>query len=150
VFQCGSDVPASFQDILRVNVRSYADIKRVTEQFLRDATFFPKLDGALAPDLKDTYVEDAAQELYKNLGEVLPPPDDGLVEEWLTWPYLRLEFPRSDVERMEQTSGSERIMLSHQIVRDYAVVVESDARAAQLFGLAGFPSRMKFEALLKT
>jgi hypothetical protein len=30
------------------------------------------------------------------------------------------------------------------------LVVESDARAAQLFGQAGFPSRMKFEALLKT
>jgi hypothetical protein len=150
VFQCGSDVPAPFQDVLRVNVRSYEDVKRFTEQFLRDPTFFPKLDGALAPALKDTYVGDAAQELYKNLGEMLPPPDDGLIEEWPTWPYLRLELPRSEVERMEQTSESERIMLSHQIVRDYAVVVESDARAAQLFGLAGFPSRMKFEALLKT
>lgn len=50
---------------------------------------------------------------------------------------------------MEQASESERVKLSHQIVKDYGVVVESDARAAQLFGLAGLPNRMRFEDLLK-
>jgi len=150
VFQCGSDIPAPFQDVLRVNVHNYDDIKRFTDQFLRDATFFPKLAGAIAPALKDIHVESAAQDLYNNLGEVLPPADDGLVEEWPAWPYLRIALPTSEVERIERASESERIMLSLQIVRDHGLVVESDARAAQLFGQAGFPSRMKFEALLKT
>ena len=150
VFQCGSDVPAPFHDVLRVNVRSYEDIKRFTDQFLRDSKFFPSLDSALAPAFRDTHVENVAKELHKNIEAVLPPPDDGLFEEWPTWPYLRVELSRSEVERMEQASESERVKLSHQIVRDYGVVVESDARTAGLFGRAGFPSRMKFEALLRT
>ena len=112
--------------------------------------FFPSLDSALAPAFRDTHVENVAKELHKNIEAVLPPPDDGLFEEWPTWPYLRVELSRSEVERMEQASESERVKLSHQIVRDYGVVVESDARTAGLFGRAGFPSRMKFEALLRT
>jgi hypothetical protein len=95
-------------------------------------------------------VDEAAGELHKRIGEVLPPPDDGLIEEWPAWPYLRIELPRSEVERLEQASESERVLLSHQIIRDHGLVVESDARAAQLFGQAGFPHRIKFEALLKT
>jgi hypothetical protein len=152
VFQCGSDVPAPFQDVLRVNARSYDDIKRFTDQFLRDPTFFPSLEAALAPTstFKDLYVENAAKELHRDIVQVLPMPDDGLVEEWPTWPYLRVELPRSDVEKIEQASESERMQLAYQIVKDYGVVVESDARAAQLFGQAGFPSKMKVEALLRT
>lgn len=148
VFQCGPDVPAPFQDVLRVNVRIYDDIKRFTEQFLRDPELFPSRKGAVAPNMKDSYVESAAKQLYKNIGEVLPPIDDGLVEEWSAWPYLRIELPRSDADRIEQAPESERVKLAHQIVKDYAVVVDSDARAAQLFGRAGFPSRMKFETVL--
>jgi hypothetical protein len=148
VFQCGPDVPAPFQDVLRVNVRIYEDIKRFTEQFLRDPELFPSRKGAIAPNMKDSYVESAAKQLYKNIGEVLPPIDDGLVEEWSAWPYLRIELPRSEADRIEQAPESERVKLAHQIVKDYAVVVDSDARAAQLFGRAGFPSRMKFETVL--
>ena len=95
-------------------------------------------------------MDEAAGEPHKRIGEVLPPPDDGVIEEWPVWPYLRIELPRSEVERLEQASESERVLLSHQILRDYGLVVESDARAAQMFGRAGFPHGMKFEALLKT
>lgn len=70
VFQCGSDVPAPFNDVLRVNVRKYEDIKRFIDQFLRDPKFFPSLNGALAPALKDIHVENAAKELHKDIGEV--------------------------------------------------------------------------------
>ena len=150
VFQCGSDVPAPFKDVLRVNPRSLDDLKRFMEQFLRGPDFFPKLGGAVAPDLKDAYVENAAKALHEKITGVLPPPDDGLSKEWPTWPYLRIELPRSDVDRLEQASEAERVALSHEIVRDHGIVAESDARTAQLFGLAGFPNRMKLDALLKS
>lgn len=149
VFQCGPDVPSPFQDALRVNVRIYDDIKRFADQFLRDPDFFPRLNSAITPSLKNPYVENAATELHKNIEKVLPPIDDGLVEEWPAWPYLRIELPRSDVDKIEQASENERVKLSHQIVKDYAIVVDSDARAAQLFGRAGFPNMIKFETLLK-
>lgn len=149
VFQCGPDVPAPFQDVLRVNPRSYEDIKRFIDQFLRAPDFFPKLNGAIAPNFKDAFVENAAKALHENLSRVLPPPDDGLSKDWPTWPYLRIELPRTEVDKMEQASEAERVALSHQIVKDYGIIVESDARAAQLFGVAAFKNRMKLEALLK-
>ncbi len=150
VFQCGSDFPAPFTDVLRVNVRNLDDIKRFMQLFLREPDFFPTLNGAIAPSLKDTYVESASKTLYDNIAAVLPPPDDGLSQEWPTWPYLRIEMPRPEVDRMEQASEAERVALSHQLVKDFGLVVDSDARAAQLFGLAAFPNRMRLDSLLKT
>src|SRR5688572_14233691 len=43
VFQCGTDVPSPFQDLPRVNVHKYDDIKRFTDQLLRDEKLFPSL-----------------------------------------------------------------------------------------------------------
>lgn len=57
VLQCGTDVPSPFQDVLRVNARNTEDIKRLTDQLLRDPNLFPSAGGAIAPALKDAYVE---------------------------------------------------------------------------------------------
>jgi hypothetical protein len=149
VFQCGTDAPSPFQDVLRVNVRRYDDIKRFTDQFFRDPKFFPKLNRPFAPALKDVHVENAAKDLFKKLGEVLP-LDPASVEEWRTWPYLRIELPRSEVDRIEQASEAERVKLSHQIVSNFAEIRTSDPRAAQLFGQALLPPKLKFENLLKS
>jgi len=150
VFQCGTDVPAAFNDVLRVNVRNYDDIKRFMQQFLREPDFFPTLKGALAPALKDTYLDSAAKALHENIAAVLPPPDDGLSAEWPTWPYLRIELPRTEVDSMQQASEAERPAMAARIVKDSGVIIDSDSRAAQLFGLAAFPNRMKLASLLKT
>ena len=150
VFQCGSDYPAPFNDVLRVNVRNYEDIKGFVKSFLRDKDFFPTIAGAIAPNLRDELVEKAARQLHQDIASVLPPPDDGLSEEWPTWPYLRIELPRPEVDKMEQASEAERVALSHQLVKNFGVIVDSDSRAAPLFGLAGFSNRMRLDALLKT
>jgi hypothetical protein len=149
VFQCATEAPSPFQDVLRVNVRRYDDIKRFTDQFFRDAKFFPTLNGPFAPAVKDLHVENAAKDLFKKLAEVLP-VDPGSAEEWRTWPYLRIELPRSEVDRIEQASEAERVKLSHQIVSSFAEVSASDPRAAQLFGQAVLPQKLKFENLLKS
>jgi hypothetical protein len=148
VFQCGEDVPSPFQDLTRVNVRKFDDIKRFTDQLLRDDRLFPSLKGAVAPNLKDAHLDTAAKELYSRLVEIVPKDDDGLVEEWPAWPYVRIELPRTEVDRIEQATEAERLKLAHQIVRGHAVVIDHDARAAQLFGRAGFARSMKFEDLL--
>lgn len=149
VFQCGADIPSPFHDVLRVNVRSFDDVKRFTADFLREPDFFPRLGSPLAPGLKDAYVENAAKELFQNLGAVLPPLDDGQAEEWPTWPFVRLELPRAQVDRLEQAAEGDRLKLARELVKDHGVVLDSDARAAQLFGRAGFPNRVKLEALLR-
>jgi hypothetical protein len=148
VLQCGVDVPTPFHDVVRVNARNLEDIKRFTDQLLRDPQLFPNAGGAIAPHFKDAHIESAAKELHTRLAEVLPPPDDGQVEQWPAWPYLRLELPRVEADRIEQALEPERLDVSRRIVRDHADVVRSDARVAQLFGKQGFPARFKFHDLL--
>lgn len=150
VFQCGNDVPTPLQDLVRVNVRDRDQVKGFARQFLKEPGFFPSLEGrALSPDLRDQLVEDAGDDLVKQLEKVVPPIDEGLVAEWPAWPYLRIELPKAKVREVEQAAESERAALTQQIVREHAVVADSDARAAQLFGQAGFPPQMKFELLLR-
>src|SRR5262249_31936141 len=147
VFQCGADIPSPFNDVLRVNARNREDIKRFIKQLLREPETFANAGGAIAPDLKDAYIENIAIELHTRLAQVLPPLEDGQVEQWPAWPYLRLELPRAEADRIERASEPERLNLSQRIVSDHAEVVRSDARVAQLFGKQGFPTRFRFDEL---
>jgi hypothetical protein len=147
VFQCSSDVPGPFQDVLRVNPGKLDDIKRFVDQILRDKTLFHA--GAIAPDLKDVHIENLATELHNRLAAVLPPLEDGQVERWPAWPYLRIEIPRSEADKIEKASEPDRLDLSRQIVRDQATVVRNDPRAAQLFGKLSFPGQIRFRELLQ-
>jgi len=147
VFQCGRNVPPPFQDVLRVNPRVMDDMKRFANQFLRDPSFFPTLGTALIPMFKDEYVQDAAEELHSKLQEVVPVLPD-LTDEWPTWPFMCVELPRSQAGRLQNAKEGERAALAREIVTNFAEVVESDSRAAQLFGLSGLPQRLKLSSLL--
>ncbi len=149
VFQCGRDVPTPFSADLRVDVRNPEHVRRFTNQLLTNADFFPGRGQAIAPSVARETVEKAAEELFNNLKEVIPPPADGQIDEWPAWPFLRLELPKTEVERLESATAAERIGLAHQVVQECGVVVKSDARAAQIFGLASFPDRYKFKELLR-
>ena len=149
VFQCGPDVPSPFSDMTRVNVRKIEDVKRFTDQFLRGTDFFPGVSKAVAGGLKDQYIDNASRDFFETLGKVLPPVDDGQVEEWPSWPYLRLEIPRSEVDRIDQASEANRPGIAQAVVREHAVVADYDGRASQIFGRAGFPARTKFATLLR-
>jgi hypothetical protein len=123
------------------------DLKRFTDQFLRDKDFFPSLGHPLAPALRDDYIEEAAKDLHQKLLAVLPEaPVSG--DEWSTWPFLKIELPSSQTEKLARAGESDRLKLSQQIVREHAIITESDTRAPQLFGLGSFPADMKFEMLL--
>ena len=142
VFQCGPDIPGPFQDVLRINARNPDDIKRFTDQLFRDPALFPKV-GAIAPGLKDTLIETFAKDLHNRLIQVLPPAEDGQVEQWPAWPYLRLELARVEADRIEHAIEPDPL-----IVSDQAEVVQSEARVAQLFGKQSFPQRLKLRELL--
>jgi hypothetical protein len=151
VFQCGRDVPPPFKDVLRVDVRNPKDIESFIDQFLRGADFFPSRDKALAPQFKDQFLKQAALDLHKSIGKELPDPDPR-PDEWAAWPFLRIELPRAEADQLVQSSGTavERARLAHELVRDHAVVVNSSARAAQLFGQESIGKDSKFAELLKT
>ena len=148
VFQCGSDSPPMLHDVTRIKPRDDKQIKGFVNQFLRDKDFFPSLSGkSLLSDYRDSFVADDAKELFDNFNAVLP--KDYVTAEWPCWPFIRVELPQGDVEKMQQASEGERVALANQLVKDFGVVIDSDARAAQLFGQSTFPPRMKLDALIK-
>jgi hypothetical protein len=148
VFQCGTDIPTPFHDVLRVNARNPDELKRFTDQLLRDSALFPSAAGAIAPGLRDTHVESLARELHTQLAQALPPLEEGQVEQWPAWTYLRLELPRPEAERIAQEIEPERGNLPHHIVSQHTEVVRSDLRSAQLFGKQSLPAQFRFRELL--
>jgi hypothetical protein len=123
VFQCGRDVPSLFRDDVRVNPRNRDNIKSFTRQLLREAGFFRS--GVVLPDLKDSYLEYFATDLHSRLSEVLSRLDDEQVEVWHAWPYLRLELPRAETDKIGLASEADGLNLVRQIVSDHAKVVRS-------------------------
>lgn len=148
VFQCGNDVPTPFVSDLRVDVRNPEHIRRFTKQLLKDP--LPSRSQALFPDIAQETLETAALELFENLKKVLPDSPD-LVNEWPAWPFLRIGLPQLEVKKLEKVEGNrvERMKLSREILTEHAVVVKSDPRAAQLFGLANITDKNKFNDLLQ-
>jgi hypothetical protein len=151
VFQCGHESPTPFANDLRIDVRKPDHVRRFIKQFLSDAAFSPSRKEALAPDIAEETVGTAATELFDNLKEVLPEPFDGQVDVWPVWPFLCVELQQPHVEMMEKLEGEnriEKIKASHQIIKEHGIIVRSDGRAAQLFGLTSLPDKLKFSDLL--
>lgn len=148
VFQCGPDYPDPFSDSTRVNLRSVDDIKKFVDQFLRDKDFFPSLKGPLYPDFRDEYLDKASHQFSADILKELP-EEDVLSKEWPMWPFLRIELPLKEVKKLDQATQADRAALSHQVVKENGVVIGSDPRAPNLFGVASFPARMSMETLLQ-
>lgn len=151
VFQCSDDVPKPFAADLRVNARSEEDIKRFTTELLTDPSFFPSRGAALAPKILQATVESDARELYDKLAEVLPKDPQGQrVQEWTAWPYMRVEVPISQIDRLREVGETERKQLAREIVEEHGVVAEGDSRVAELFGLTDLAPRHLVNDLVTT
>jgi len=150
VFQCWRDVPKPFADDLRVNARGLDDMKKFTKQLLTNADFFPRLGGALAPRVEQDTINKAAKRLHDNLRAVLPDPDDGAIQQWPTWPYLRIELPMAQIDAIKGAPEGERRAIACQLVTDHGVVVEGGERTAELFGLANLSPRHSLKELVRT
>ncbi|HJQ34097.1 MAG TPA: TIR domain-containing protein [Pyrinomonadaceae bacterium] len=147
VFQCSQDVPTPFASKMRVNVRNANHVKRFTKQLLTDPEFFPKRAKALAPGCDDEAVEQMADDLYTKLRAVVPdvPP-----VEWPAWPFLRIELPEAEADKLVQAEPVERAKKAREVVEQHAVVIKSDMRTAALFGLQDLSEKHKFGDLLQT
>jgi hypothetical protein len=151
VFQCSDDVPKPFAADLRVNARNLEDIKRFTNQFMTHPRFFPRRGAALAPNIHPTTLASDAKELYDKLSEVLPKDPEGRrVQQWPAWPYLRVEVPIPEIDQLKNVGEVERKQRAREVIREYGVVVEGDARVAELFGLTDLAPRHMFNELLRT
>ena len=145
VFQCGPDAPAPFASGLRIDVRKLDNIRRFTKEFLTEPNFFPGR-AAVAPNAGMSALEEAAQELYDKIKEKLP---DIMTNEWHAWPFVRVELPIEQVDKLRAATVADSLNMSYEVVREYAVVVGSDPRAAQMLGLARLTEKTQFKELLR-
>jgi hypothetical protein len=151
VFQCSDDVPKPFSADLRVDARNPEHLKRFAKQLMTDPKFFPRRAAALAPNIQPTTLESDAKELFDKLYEVLPRPDETRrVQQWPAWPYLRIELPITEVEKVERAEEKDRRAVARDVVAEQGVVVDGDSRVAELFGLTDLAPRHMFKELLKT
>jgi hypothetical protein len=124
--------------LTRVNARELDDIQRFVDFFLLDANFFPGRREAIAPGFDKQDAKKEAQVLFNSLQSVLPPLEVDAAEDWPTWPYLRVEMPAAHFDP-EKADTYLQESLQDRICR-WGVVVDSDVRTPQLFGMASFPA----------
>lgn len=136
VLQSGERYPALFANDLRINLRTPSAIQQFTNEFLTDPNFFPRYEQAITefqPRSQD--VEQAAQDFYDELQQVVPSKDeDEGVEDWAPYPYLRLQLSPQQVERIRR-ARDERLQTTIDAVLD-GLIVDSDGEARRLFGRA--------------
>lgn len=150
LFQCAGYSPAPFLDQVKVNIRNRVDVQNFTNEFLTSEKFFPKYGKKVAPFLQPNGPEvvQAANDLYRKLQEVAPPPDDDPTEEWPAWPFLQLELSLRHVYHICNASQAERLQITRDILLSECLIKEGDREAARLFGITDFPRNMTFGKLL--
>jgi TIR domain len=124
VFQCADQFPMVFSDQVRVGVRNEQDIEKFVNDLLTETDYFPKLGGAVTDFSASTEpVQEAANELYRVLQDVLPAPDDA-GEEWPAYPQLTIELTDEQMERMRKAEGSaeQRLGVARQVIVEGALV----------------------------
>jgi hypothetical protein len=150
VFHSGGQVPPLFAEQVHVDVRSAVSVTRFTSEFLTSKDFFPRYGQPIAPGFHsdDANVEAAANELLAKLEEVWPEVDER-VEEWPAYPYLRLELSRDQIRQICAQEPGRRLAATAEIVSD-AVIVESDAECARVFGMVSIQPGSKLGSLIDT
>lgn len=141
VFQCADQFPTPFADHVRVSVRNEQDIERFVNALLTEPGYFPTLGHAVTDFNAGTEpVQEAAQELYSALQEVLPSPDN-VDDEWPPHPQLTIELTDEQMERIRKAQGSpeQRIATTRQIVVEQALVIGGDSQVGRIFSARGFP-----------
>src|SRR5205085_123275 len=130
---------------LRVDVRKPENIRKFTKEFLAEPNFFPGR-AALAPNVGTEALEEAALELYSKIKDKLP---DLKTDEWPAWPFMQIELPTQQVDRLLAASVADSLAMSHEVVKEFGVVADSDSRAAQMLGLTHISEKTKFKELLR-
>ncbi|MCB1909701.1 MAG: toll/interleukin-1 receptor domain-containing protein [Rhodocyclaceae bacterium] len=145
VLQCARDVPAPFQDTVRVDLSNSKSLQGFVIDFLTRSNFFPG-HGPIAPNLPPECkeIELATEQLRAGLKEVIPDYEWQGTDDWPALPYLRLELPiEAPMPDSDDPSTDWLPVLAECTVR------QIDWVAASLFGMADVPPEEKFATLVK-
>jgi hypothetical protein len=146
VLQCGAEVPPPFAEKVRIKASRRDDIKRFTIEFLRQPNFFPGRPS-LAPNLKDSDIDEFARDLHDKLTVVLP-AEPAL--EWAVWPYIRIELPLEELEQIKEAEESERKTRTIKLARELGIVADSSPDAFRLlFNTANLGKRYPIKDLIR-
>jgi hypothetical protein len=149
VFQCADQFPMVFSDQVRVGVRNEQDIEKFVNDLLTETDYFPKLGGAVTDFSAGTEpVQEAANELYRALQDVLPAPDDA-GEEWPAYPQLTMELTDEQIERIRNAEGSaeQRLGVARQVIVEGALVTGGDGQVGRIFSARGFPRNVSMPGI---
>jgi hypothetical protein len=150
VFQCADQFPMVFADQVRVGVKNEQDIERFATALLTDPEYFPKLGRAVTDFHASTEpVQEAAQELYRTLQDVLPTHDE-VGEEWPPYPQLTMELTDEQMERIRKAEGSaeQRLVAARKVVVEEALVTGGDGQIGRIFSARGFPRNSSMPGIL--
>lgn len=135
VLQCADQFPMVFADQVRVGVRNEQHIEKFVNDLLTEPDYFSRLGRAVTDFNAGTEpVHEAAHELYRALGDVLPASDD-VGEEWASYPQLTMELTDKHMERIRKAEGSaaQRLGVARQVVVEEALVTGGDGQLGRIF-----------------
>ena len=145
VFQCGSETPKIFSGSRLVNVRKLDELQAFLKQYFTDPGFYPGLNRAFAPYFSKEVMDKKALDLYNGLKIVLP--EFSPAREWPTWPFLRVELPLIQVERIKDLNQPMSTADQIRTVTQSVMITTADSRALEIFGLASLNSNTPFSSL---
>jgi hypothetical protein len=151
VLQCGRERPRVFADQVAVDVRDHENVRRFVNDFLTDPGFFPGHNKAVTRFLpNDANVEQAAQGLYDDLRDVVPPDDDdGQDEEWPAVPFIQLGLTARQVRQIADEEDDQQALITTSRLLLDATVLTADREAAALFGRPTLPADESFGQVFK-
>lgn len=146
VFQCTSDMPAPFQDRVRVNITE-EEIKKFTKQFHTDPQFFPGFDEAFSPDIEEDTLDRMSKTLYERLSKVVPTKK---LEERYRWDFLTLVLDSTYVRKIRDEKNSENASkLAADIIPTNCLVKKAFGEAFKHFGFDRFEESKTFGGLFR-
>lgn len=140
LFECTGQIPKIFEGEVRVNVRDRESVQRFMNEIFTKDQFFPGFGKRTNFKDNGEEVVAAAEELCGQFdkllfaGEARPPGD------WPSAPFIKLSltFDHLDaIERASEAGSEEARRVTRTTLENEARVVNGDAFAARLLGLAG-------------
>ena len=146
VLQCGNEAPKIDTGNRRVNVRQKDEVHAFVKQYFSMPGFFPSLGGeAFGGHFSPETLAVKAEALF---GSLLTFPAIDPTVEWQTWPFLQLELPIAQVDRIKDLVTPLTRAEQLSLIRECTKVTGADTKALTIFGLAGLPPDTPFANLV--
>lgn len=148
VLQCARDRPRPFSGRVNVELGRDKSVYDFVRDFLKRPGFFHGRE-ALTPHFEKDDIKKAAEDFMARVRPTLPDFEWQGSKEWPALPFLRLEMPLDEADRIEGAEAGERVGLCREALEQFCIVRMIDWVAASIFGFAQVANERPFAHLLK-